>query len=229
MNFKPILFSTPMVRAILKGRKTQTRRIIKTVLDNRGLRFCNGYEDWHGNSIKCPYGAIGDVLWVREEHYLWGCWEDVPDIKTPTGKQKRRFVDKARRVLFPNTFGNNVQADRNDIGWHMRLARFMPRKYTRLFLQVTDIRVERLQDISEEDCVSEGIEYADSYYPRPPDGHLPPLPWKNYQTDGECLLPIDSYSSLWKEINGEESWHANPWVWAITFKRIDKPADFIGG
>lgn len=244
MNYKPILFSGPMVRAILEERKTQTRRVVKfKSLDPKEVGAIHpdgsgtGWIAWQpgknitaeftkteypgADGFKCPYGNIGDILWVRETFVKGIYYDDDCPVYDENG-------DVVEKIWY--------RADNPDLTWcdcgdmvatPWKPSIHMPKIACRIFLQIEDIRVERLRDISEADCIAEGIVYADSYYPRPPDGRLPPLPWKNYQTDGECLLPIDSYSSLWKEINGEGSWSANPWVWVIAFKRIDKPSDFI--
>lgn len=215
MILRPIPFSPLMVQALLEGRKTQTRRIIKQQPDERGFRSSNvSFEDWHGKEVKCPYGKVGDTLWVREEHYVYGEW--IKNGLSKTNKQKWKFIPyldgtitfKKPETVVPNNYRFRA--------WYKRLARFMPKKYARTYLKITDIRVERLQSISENDSISEGIlKYEDGTY-------------HNYFTqkgllseDGvECLLAKGSFQSLWSSINGQDSWRENPWVWVVCFEII---------
>lgn len=216
MKYIPILLSTQMVQARLDGRKNMTRRtkgleIINKLPDNweyvgktpehdvpypinRGI-IGNPWYQWTksiGKSetfiAQCPYGQIGDVLWVRESF--------CKDINN--------------NYVFKTMFGVS-----DSFKWKPSI--YMPKAACRLFFEITDIRVERLQDISENDAISEGIEVL--------DGHSN---YKNYlYGDGMnytyVKTPKLSFCTLWKSINGEESWEANPWVWVIEFKEIEKP------
>jgi len=175
MKEHPILFSTPMVRAILDGRKTQTRRIMKIQPDSRGTRCTNvHFEDWHGRELKCKYGWVGDVLWVRE---AW-C--------TST----KGWIYKADGIDIPK--------------WKPSI--FMPKRACRIKLQITDIRVEKLCDISEDNAVAEGIEKKEGIY--------------DHVHGGINQEPSDIYAELWDKINGTGSWIKNPWVWVIEFKKL---------
>ena len=199
----PIIFSTPMVQAILDGRKTQTRRIIKkpSVLDMISKGFIN-------NAIMLGNMRVGDVLWVRET------WKWEGDTKYTDLMPLGNFYYKAD---FENGEG--------PCKWKPSI--FMPKTASRIFLRVTDIRVERLQDISEEDCIKEGISQIDNQ----------PILYDNYlhgknviwQMDGEqwdikrtygFTNPIHSYHSLWESINGIGSWNLNPYVWVYEFEVI---------
>ncbi|MBZ0126401.1 MAG: hypothetical protein K8F32_08535 [Rhodocyclaceae bacterium] len=187
MTERPILFSAPMVRAILDGRKTQTRRIVKpqptiTALDDGrydaawGGRFALGCST-PGECLSpwSPYGQPDDRLWVRETFSEFDtlngmvCWykaeSDDPD------------------------YWHNVT-------W--RPSIHMPRRLSRITLEITGVRVERLQEISEADAEAEGC------------------------TADPCDGPTfyDDFASLWRRINGPDSWAANPWVWVISFKRV---------
>jgi hypothetical protein len=218
MKAKPILFSEPMVRAILEGRKTQTRRIMKPQPSAEWNAF--DYDDVHrivddepqlekvigwgvsnedgDEAYVSPYGQPGDLLWVREEYYQFGHWEPVLGAKTKTGRQKRKFVVDTNGFLFeaPSECRKGIHhKDPATPAWHKRRARFMPRRASRITIEITNVRVERLQNISEEDARSEGI------------------PNREY-----CRFPVDSYRELWGNINGVGSWEANPWVWVIEFK-----------
>ena len=224
MTDRPILFSAPMVRTILDGSKTQTRRVIKPqpYLDKMGNACCDGWILGQGadrvpnfeslaspiprsstGRVWCPYGQIGDRLWVREEHYRFGHWEEVSSVRTRTGRQKWAFVQDSREVLFdaPAEFRKGRHnKDTLTPAWHKRLARFMPRSASRITLEITDVRVERLQDISRGDAMEEGC------------------PFPNMASGDD---PRRWFSELWQSINGPASWEANPWVWVIGFKRVD--------
>lgn len=208
---RPILFSAPMVRAILEGRKTVTRRVVKPqpYIDASG-NFC-----WNGRNfgqnfdgpltqaiasplpcsktkrVLCPYGKPGDRLWVREAHSF------VPDDDEPAG---------CSAVLYA--------ADGNQYG-KIRPSIHMPRWASRILLEVTAVRVERLQDISEGQAQAEGAE---------------PYDVSGFGTDERALLdaPLmeqgspyrNGFALLWESINGAGSWEANPWVWVVEFRRL---------
>lgn len=201
-----------MVRAILEGRKTQTRRILKPgkfELPNGGSDgwvYATGYEGWGGLSKKefgglssyplprCPYGVPGDRLWVREN---WAARLDE-DHKSPSQ------LNPAFRVSYwadPRTCntGCGGAAGRKRPGIHM------PRWASRITLEVTGVRVERLQDISEEDARAEGVDTFDDVLGD--DGATPASARR-------------VYARLWDHINGAGSWEANPWVWVISFRRV---------
>lgn len=229
-NEKPILFSTEMVKAILEGRKTMTRRIIKSRHESGLYRVCRRVTDnvitniesldWDERNcekdITCRWQA-GDALYVREEHYRKGRW--IKNGNSKTGKQKWKFVATHPAVLFDHNKPALFEKSRNkeypeSEMWYKRLARFMPKSATRIWLQVTDIRVERLQDISEEDAKAEGIK---SFRPVPGDGPTETL-YYHYVKNKWGPSPIHSFETLWRSINGPESWQSNPFVFVISFK-----------
>ena len=196
MKERPILFSAPMVRALLAGTKTQTRRVFKLP------RGCSWYEAlggeaagqvqddegpgwWHVEEQRCPYGEPGDRLWVRE---TWaprtlGAWTEMEKLMKPL-----------------------YRADEDRPEWKRiwRPSIHMPRWASRITLEITGVRVERLQDISEADAVAEGVKNS---------LHLP---------GGRSAK--ENFAHLWWTINGEESWEADPWVWVLEFKRLGEPA-----
>jgi hypothetical protein len=176
MRERPILFSAPMVRALLAGTKTQTRRIVKG-----GIPFDDDFE-----IVASPYGDPGDRLWVRESHW-W--FKDEPDNSCGYYPPKLTREDVEYR------------ADGDDGRKVWRPSIHMPRWASRITLEVTGVRVERLQDISEADARAEGVE--PNAFERTAD---------NY---GSVL-----YRRLWESINGPGSWDANPWVWVVEFRRI---------
>lgn len=190
----PILFSAPMIRAILDGTKTQTRRVVKrpkrTPLDyilNPSLMVDAWCVWWQNPSFErvgqtqdCPYGQPGDRLWARE---TWRV-SDQPD---------ERIEYRA-----------DVDPQYDGLKWTPSIH--MPRWASRITLEITAVRVERLQDISEQDAMAEGI-------------------------NGEQLHSAQGYApkafmKLWESINGPGSWAANPWVWCISFRRLGDEKEF---
>ncbi len=237
---RPILFSGAMVRAILAGRKTQTRRVVKMssaqcfVLSaqseakvSRPVKGACGLDLIDGQFISCPYGKPGDRLWVREEHFMHGYWVEVQGLLTKGGKHKWRFVpDLPDEVVFDARILNGhfrsgvmkTKGKASTSGWHKRLARFMPRKLSRITLEIVSVRVERLQEISEGDAMAEGIqkEWCD-------DGEMPGRYLYFSDVDRPQIghsTPVLAYAKLWQSINGPESWALNPWVWVVEFKRL---------
>ena len=200
-KLRPILFSTPMVQAILEGRKTQTRRVVKArsyitdVADDIPYEMT---EDDH-QPIKCPYGKVGDVLWVRETF----------SKIIPLEKSESVFVFKADDDCYKD-YVEDWQ------GWKPSIHMLF--EAARIFLAITNIRVERLYDISQQDSINEGIEYLGT-------GDYGPE-WKCYfdpkHDTPPYTSPQNSFMSLWVSINGLDSWDANPWVWVVEFKRITK-------
>ena len=205
MKEKPILFSTPMVQAILDGRKTQTRRIIKPQpesvdhVSHKTIPY-NGSPEFLLSNLKCPYGQIGDMLWVRE---TW--WHN-----RETWGDSEVFLYRAD---FPIDGYDHVDA------YKWKPSIFMPKDVCRIKLRITDIRVERLQDISEEGAIAEGVGSGFQMNAGYPD--------YEHIVNGVCTITQDtakmSYWSLWDSINGKGSWDKNPWVWVITFERITNP------
>ena len=200
MKYIPLLFSTPMVKAIMGGVKTQTRRIMKPQHTE--------IKNWHDIFLSCPYGQPGDVLWVRETFFYGGEMDENEQVS------ECRYWYKAE-----SDWGQFEGVDENENlrnGPKWKPSIFMPKVACRIFLEVTDIRVERLQDISEQDSLSEGVIGNDL-------GHFidyikPKTAWKTSAKS--------SYQSLWESINGPESWNHNPWVWVIGFKRVECPKGF---
>lgn len=187
MKERPIIFSKPMVQAILEGRKSQTRRIVKT---NASGRAQLAGRNWHLSDpevIKaCPFGAIGNRLWVREAFHVCN------------GAQ--RWNDGI--YIYRADHGIGISGSYIDTAkWKPSI--FMPRLASRITLEITGIRVERLREISEEDAKAEGCEpYR---LPCHPD-----------------IGPFKAgYSVLWESINGAGSWDRNQYVWVISFRRID--------
>lgn len=246
MKTTPILFSAPMIRALLSGAKTQTRRIVKFNVSGRIERAGRQWHPEDPNAIlPCPYGAPGDRLWVKEEHYRYGHWEPVPGVKTKKGRQKWKFVPDTDEVLYvePSALVRKGRhhKDPETPAWHKRLARFMPRSLSRLTLELTEVRVERVQDISEADAVAEGAVAMREWRmwrvfgekgnysvggPEPVDGTDP-------HGDGNIIIAHrdqvvsaarparDDFESIWNRVNGPGAWERNDWTWALTFRKVE--------
>jgi hypothetical protein len=229
---RPILFGGPMVRALLAGSKTQTRRAVKSptgyfqvnsTLDGQvvGVEVVDTDENYV-RGLLCPYGQPGDRLWVRETFYAFGYWQKRLKEDKPA-ETEWHFVDLTQVQEYSYRFekpSENVGKRRSDGGkpqWWKRPSIFMPRAASRLLLEITAVRVERVQAISEADAVAEGVEVVDGILEDSPG-------FRNYMMPGEenaFGFPRNSFGSLWRSINGTESWAANPWVWVVEFKVID--------
>jgi hypothetical protein len=228
----PILFSTPMVQAILEGRKTQTRRVVKPqpYIDCKPSlvpRVLNHNEnDWgkwywetsEGETITkfCPHGEVGDLLWVRETHLFYS---------------DENANNAILYMADPHAEEFSLGLFENKPKWKPSI--FMPKAACRLWNEVINIKVERLQDISADDALEEGVNYWNVDREMLEGGEFV-ADYENYMwRDDENYEdyhfptysnPVDSFRSLWQSINGRESWDANPWVWAIEFKKVGKPA-----
>ncbi len=219
-----------------KGNKTNTRREIspQPIIDEDSGFVFDGkhktcykndmhHKPWQEQFIKdhCPYGQVGDGLWIREEHYAYGLWRKILNDKT--GKIQNLFKNLAKsKFKYPDAPPKKILTGRQDFaGWNKRIGRFMPKQACRSWVEITNIKIERLHDISQEDIVKEGIPYGGSI--RFPDPDFPSL--KNV-ADAIHQKMFREFRELWCKINGRESWDKNPWVWVVEFKMIDKPKDF---
>ena len=214
---RPILFSAPMVRAILDGRKTQTRRIIKAKVNARG----------HELIPPCPYGKEGDQLWVREN--FW-CDTREPNECVIYSEDQTKYkyrTDGIRGTKDRRDSKYSPDLTEADISknkfWKQKPSIFMPRWASRITLEIMRVRAQHLHDIGEADAAAEGVErneHMDGSWSAE-DGYLP---YCSHYPDGcECFPAFtarDSFKGLWFKINGQKSWDANPWVWVVEFKRI---------
>ena len=210
MKSRPILFSAPMVRALLDGTKTQTRRVVKQQPDwfepGADWQYGNGHSGlgWYVNNsdypeegasfYHCPYGQVGDQLWVRE---TWYC-DDFRVLRGPYLKPDDLDVVDAREtgtLSYAADGRNPYEADQPT--WKPSIH--MPRWASRITLEITGVRVERLQDTTRGDCMAEGCPFPNIAKETNPKG------W---------------YRDLWASINDADSWEKNPWVWVIEFKRM---------
>ena len=285
MKERPIIFSGSMVRAILAGEKSQTRRVVK-FRDREGKRVLlplrrggqghgylidtpgdvsdgsplGGYLDMVNRCREtgwkpwCPYGWKGDHLWVRES------WQDVHPLQVADGRYSQegragipgpppvdyqtiyRADGPYPRIHFDNQDGTrdgwpyrsvcpgegcklrHIHPEESYVGWTPSIH--MPRWACRLVLEITDVRVQRLQDITREDIIAEGVRIPacetsgnpliDISTPNGPGAFLT----REQFIDPDALLRAH-WAALWCAINGRASWDANPWVWALSFRRID--------
>ena len=300
MKERPILFSGPMVQAILEGRKTQTRRLIKEPNHRANYGFSHlfdfvdgvasfnlcvvdGYETYE---TKCPYGQPGDKDWTTgpipangwyyvrdfiagqpeslvylrqfkfegELRITWG-WDEGDDpeaiemdggpttetiqwkrpgdhlwVRETWRKQSYSFVDSDRNFSEYHYAADNTEGVNALLKWKPSIH--MPRLASRILLEITGVRVERLQDITYEDAKAEGVErfeYDPSWVPSysDPDSGGRGYTWRDYEDEADTEFgpafstPQESFQSLWQSINGPGSWNQNPWVWVIEFKRIE--------
>lgn len=256
---RPILYSTPMVIAVQRevDPKTQTRRTkgLEKINEKPFINYrYDGYDsenDVHFmeeigielyQQVKCPYGKVGDLLWVRETTKV-GAWDHEentvafdykasPELtKTPWVQfdDDEKFIEFTDRLIKKldklgiepivdeenECFSYKWEPGQSPFKWTPSIH--MPKAAARIWLQITDIKVERLKDISEADAIAEGVEPVDGGY-------------KNYMTEPKMLKKLNywtkayfSFLSLWESINGYESSELNPWVWVITFKKVEKP------
>jgi len=197
---RPILFSGPMVRAILDGRKTQTRRAVKFVQFDRsdtpgydwhfrgtakGTKKSSLWQDMRHKEILrlCPYGQSGDRLWVRETHCKYGS-----------------------RYIYRADYGTHTPIS-DGIGGPWKPSIHMPRVASRITLEIAGVRVERLNEISEIDAIAEGCGINSE---------------GEFLNHVECgITRVQRFKELWQSINGPDSWDANPWVWVVEFKRVE--------
>ncbi|WP_448886312.1 hypothetical protein [Citrobacter telavivensis] len=231
-----MIFNGEMVRAILGGRKTQTRRIMKNqpagdYPDTPALiRSVGGGFQWYGHYgessiFNCPFGAVGDRIWVRE---TWGVVSHELD---EDGRIQPWSPDRPATAIHEMPFGNGyytghaIYAADGEFTWGdddgyedgrscWKPSIHMPRAACRILLEVTGVRVERLNSISQEDAQAEGMELT---------GWRPT--YSDPDSGGEVWTPYDNFAQLWESIYGEESWKANPWVWVIEFKVVPNVQD----
>lgn len=199
MKERPIIFNDEMVRAILDGRKTQTRRIVKNQKHPHGY-WCKPDEvvsEFVGGTcaIRCPYGHLGDRLWVREAFGR--------KVRSVGGTPHESV---AYRATEPDAaYCYDCNGSRLPMKWKPSIH--MPRWASRILLEVTNVRVERLQSITEEGAEREGA---------PPAFTHPGITWVSSRPRYAW-----GFHKIWAEIYGQDSWEENPWVWVVEFKRID--------
>lgn len=201
MKDRPILFSSEMVRAILENRKTQTRRVIKPQPEltpfGDGTWLWKGEPDRFPKISECPYGNPGDRLWVRET------WATSPFRNTTKPSELKRGDPEARIVYKADPFVNESH-------YWWRPSIHMPRWASRITLEIINVRVERVQDISEHDCIAEGMERVRSF--------------NLFGATGQERIDLiqSEYKNIWNKINANRGfgWSVNPVVWVLEFGRV---------
>lgn len=229
MRERPILFNADMVRAVLDGRKTQTRRIIQSAAKNmqasghKVIEYREPGDKWYGEHVfsmcnqsgtwcdytkeqflaKCPFGAVGDRVWLRETFRVHSRATDVATLVYKASEQQS-WTQQTHRVPIEKC-NKPAVVDKWTPSIHM------PRWASRITLEITGVRVERMFDISEADARAEGVEQLRGGF------------WRHYQPGWtqHQLSARGSFVTLWKSIYGEEGWQANPWVWVVDFKRVE--------
>ena len=219
MKERGICMTPANVVAIRAGRKTQTRRLIKlpqqqeewhlvssSISEQRkggpvGVLFAdseNQEETCRHAFAHCRWGVPGDQLYIREACWMWGAW--CKNGFTATGRQRWRFKPRGERVVYERP-AVTVKRD-GSTGWVYRHARYMPKKYARTWVQITDVRVQQVQSLDNNDALAEGA----------PD----------IRTIDNNFDMRDCFGVLWDDIHGPGAWERNDWVWALTFKLIKK-------
>lgn len=217
MKERPILFSAPMVRALLDGTKTQTRRVVKSHRNSGDFIIAEGpggsllpYHSFDGESmdatgngeeitIDCPYGQPGDRLWVKETFGIWHRADATPVRGQPYDPV---VIFRADDEGYVPDIPKFAEAE----PWRWRPSIHMFRRDSRITLEITAVRVERLQNISEADAKAEGADASHAFFED--GGQKVPFPYRG------------AYASLWESINGPGSWALNPWVWVVEFKVV---------
>lgn len=227
MKQRPILFSTEMVQAILAGRKTQTRRVVKPapkqskwlsqeLLNKASIDYVtsDGVQLHHPKGgpltfMRFPYGQVGDVLWVRETWTPLDTQEvDSPELDEDGIPLEEFQVEigykdgMSKWCVVSEDFYDQMNEDIEDMeqeGTQWKPSIHMPKDAARIWLRIKDVRVERLQDISDEDIRAEGA------------------------AEFGCTTHRLNWQALWESVNGSDSWEDNPFVWVIEFERIEKP------
>jgi hypothetical protein len=205
MKLTPLLFKAEMVRALLDGTKTQTRRVAKLSkhyanchleLEGDELMIVNNFDPESRTSAICPYGQVGDQIWVKE---TWRTWTSLDQVKPS---------NLADGCLIEYAAGGNNYAENNlyAMSKNWRSPLFMQKRFSRITLEITNVRVERLNNISVSDAIAEGVDVGD---------------FADIMHDvSNGISIIDRYRDLWDSINGKGAWHKNPWVWVIEFKVV---------
>ena len=216
MSVKPILFNTEMVRSILDGRKSCTRRIVKGFIPNnavwgytaftpKGCISCRGtFADGYGEKFFKPPYQPGDILYIRETWERFECWNCDGDERGNCPKEPKKSVLDKTCGCYMYRATDEISGDAK---WHPSIH--MPKEAARIWLKVVDVRVERLQDIDGKGCVKEGIEEEPLKY-----------------VGDEFVKGIfhDLWDSTIKKSDLDRyGWNANPWVWVIEFERCKKP------
>ncbi|KGD75243.1 morphogenetic protein [Tatumella morbirosei] len=217
MTERPIILNAEQVRSVLAGRKTQHRIPVKFPFTDRdiGCELSGNElagEIAAGNYLNSKFGKPGDRLWVRETFSCIGNEDGNPvDAKGNLCiREDAQRIYRASAIQKPNNYGLWTSPDGFDFEGDWTPSIHMPRWASRITLEITGVRVERLNSISQEDAQAEGMELT---------GWRPT--YSDPDSGGDCQTPYDNFAELWESIYGVDSWQANPWVWVIEFKRVE--------
>ena len=220
MTERGICMTAPNTLAIRERRKTQTRRLMKRRPDDTSVVYhkdgdgnwigwypdrpglaeftLKAYPKGSGEGIKCPHGVPGDLLYIREACWMWGAWDK--NGLTKTGRQRWRFKPRGERVVYARPA---VTAKRDgSVGWVYRHARYMPKRMARTWVRITDMRVQQVQELDNNEALAEGT----------PD----------IRTIDNNFDMRDCFGVLWDDIHGPGAWERNNWCWALSFELIEK-------
>lgn len=242
MKTRPILFKTEMVEAILRDDKSETRRPVK-MTELATLAIGNitrppvvgmGHARWaddtgNGWNAWCPYGQRGDLLWVRESCWILGTWKR--NGKTKTGKDAWRFdPDYMRKVRFdePPKDEQCTKLEGPMPGWCHRPSIHMPRWASRLRLEVTYVRCQRIKSMNDLEAIAEGVTSTNFF---PCEGYPLSVGYMLGRNDGKSLLypePTEAFRAGWEAMHGAGAWNRNDWVWVIGFKTDWRKEQNIG-
>lgn len=227
---RPIIFSPPMVSAILNGKKTVTRRIVKSpgrvAARHDTPRHSGSGEPAVETSVEtsheftqqtCPYGQPGGRLWLKESFYAFGHWQNR--FNQEHQRKEWHFIDQTHasghdyQFTEPAGYVKQPRADDRP-AWWLRPSLFMPRRASRIDLEIVNVHMERLRDITDEQAQAEGFsplhDGMQGYYLN----HLPP------PHAGVSVTAVIAFAVYWQTLNGPDSWYENPWVWVVGFRRV---------
>lgn len=214
MKEQPLIVTTELISKILDGAKTQTRRVIKPQPDKHTIIYIHDIGAREKRlALKCPYGQVGDRLWVREKALYWdGGAAGISSVVYTDDPEISQLLEDNNRLLMARTL-SNIEAGENVVGkWVWKPSIHMYREDSRITLEITGIRVERLQEITVDGCVAEGYPLGEI---------IDSLNLK--QLEIAIAMRIGWYRTLWDSLNAKRgySWESNPWVWVIEFKKVD--------
>lgn len=255
-----LLYRPELIQANLESRKNHTRRLkglhhVNEIPNALELRVANGIAEVYMEQesdpiykINSPFGKAGDLLYIKEPHYVLGYWEVTKEY-TKKGAPKWKFIrsaDHEPRYMGDEPPSFQTSIDRSgQIGWYRRTPLFMPKSYARQWMIIESIGAERLKDISEEDAIQEGVESKKRFHDSPHLASNPVQVFRNYEkshinteldyssvpTHGFPFFynAISSFETLINSIHGDSIWKQNPWVWVIKYRALSfdgRPSEY---
>jgi hypothetical protein len=228
---RPILMSAPMVRALLSGAKTMTRRPVKPqppatakgfeAITSRPEDYYDFVEVSGGHDaqfLRCPYGRVGERLWVKE---TWAIDQCGPRVSLDKETWSEGWPLSRLRYVATDEAPSTDRSTNKGYWWNKRSSMFMPRWASRITLEITGVRVERLQDISEADAIAEGVLHWGANMNQAEAATAALFAAVSHCVTKSESVPIWLFHQLWESINGDDSWKLNPWLWVVEFKRLE--------